>query len=399
MNCRRSNFRVLLAALTLAAAAAAPAAAQPEAALAEQIQAQGGNIIRDERGQVVGVSLARTWATDADLERILTLENLQSLDLSLTYVSDAGIERLQELQNLREINLFAAEFITDAAIAFLRGHKRLERLNLRGTDVTDTSLVFIAEMTGLKALDISYTQISDVGLEYLAELTQLEALNLGGNKISGVGLHVLKLLPNLKTLEFHGIQRRNAGYCWAPVVTDLELDTISLLTQLEELNLSWGVGLGTPRPEGAGPAGAESECRIVGGIRITDVGLAKLAELKQLRSLDLSGSLITAAGLAHLKQMPQIERLSLWNVSRLGDDAAAQLTALTSLVSLDLSDTAITDDGLKQLARLSSLKRLYISDTKVTPEGLEAFSKARPDCWVSWAQRPEAGATSSEGGS
>src|SRR6184192_3612583 len=83
-------------------------------------------------------------------------------------------------------------------------------------------------------------------------------------------LHVLKLLPKLRKLSFYGIQRRNAGWCWAPVVTDLELDTLALVRGLEELNIGYGVALGTERPRDLGPADGEAECRIAGGTRITD---------------------------------------------------------------------------------------------------------------------------------
>ena len=72
---------------------------------------------RDQTGRIVDVSLARTWATDADIERIAGLESLKRLDLSLTYISDRGAERLKALDQLEELNLFAAEFITDAAMA------------------------------------------------------------------------------------------------------------------------------------------------------------------------------------------------------------------------------------------------------------------------------------------
>ena len=174
------------------------------------IEPQGGDVVRDQKGEIVEVSLARTWATDADLARIAEVKSLKRLDLSLTYISDRGIERLKGLDRLEELNLFAAEFITDAATAFLRGHRQLKTLNLRGTDVTDTSLAYLAELTNLRSLDISFTQITDVGLEHLASLPQLEERSLGGNKISGVGLHVLKLLPKLRKLGFYGIQRRNA---------------------------------------------------------------------------------------------------------------------------------------------------------------------------------------------
>src|SRR5713101_2136624 len=300
------------------------------------IEVQGGDVVRDRKGDIVEISLARTWATDADVERIADVKSLKRLDLSLTYVSDRGIERLKGLEQLEELNLFAAEFITDAAVAFLRGNRQLKVLNLRGTDVTDTSLAYIAELPNLKSLDISFTQISDVGLEHLASLAQLEELNLGGNKISGAGLHVLKLLPRLRKLSFYGIQRRNAGWCWAPVITDLELETIALLGGLEDLNIGFGVALGTPRPADLGPADGEAECRIAGVTRVTDLGLAKLAALKKLRQLDLSGSAITASGLKTLTKLPNLQRLSLWNVKGIDDAAAVHLEALHALTSLDL---------------------------------------------------------------
>jgi internalin A len=356
--------------------------------LGRAIEAQGGRVTRDGSGRIVEVSLARTWAGDADVEPLASLKGLKKLDLSLTYVSDRAFERLKALDELEELNLFASEFITDAAMAFLRGHKRLTTLNLRGTDVTDTSLAYIAELPNLQSLDISFTQISDVGLEHLASLSQLRALNLGGNKISGAGLHVLKLLPKLAKLSFYGIQRRNAGWCWAPVITDQELETISLLSNLEDLNVGSGVALGAPRPSDLGPADGEAECRIAGGTRVTDLGLSKLAALKKLRRLDLSGSAISSAGLAALAAMPALERLSLWNAKGIDDSAAIHIGSLAALASLDLSNTAVSDRTLAQLARMKSLRRLYVSETQVSAAGLAAFGKQHPACVVSWGDRP-----------
>jgi hypothetical protein len=356
--------------------------------IVRSIEAQGGRIVRDQTGRIVDVSLARTWATDADIERIAGLKSLKRLDLSLTYISDRGAERLKALDQLEELNLFAAEFITDAAMAFLRGNRQLKTLNLRGTDVTDTSLAYVAELSQLKSLDISFTQITDVGLEHLASLAQLEELNLGGNKISGAGLHVLKLLPKLRKLSFYGIQRRNAGWCWAPVVTDLELETISLLSGLEDLNIGYGVALGVSRPADLGPADGEAECRIAGGMRVTDLGVAKLTKLEKLQHLDLSGSAITPSGLKTLANLRNLRRLSLWNVKGIDDSAAPYLEALGNLTSLDLSNTAIGDETLARHAKQSDIPRLYVGETKVTQEGLAAFRKRHPTSVVSGGARP-----------
>jgi hypothetical protein len=356
--------------------------------LIASIDAQVGDVVRDRKGDVVEISLARTWATDADVERIADVKTLKRLDLSLTYVSDRGIERLKGLEQLEELNLFAAEFVTDAAVAFLRSNRQLKVLNLRGTDVTDTSLAYIAGLTHLKSLDISFTQITDVGLEHLAALAELEELNLGGNKISGAGLHVLKLLPKLRKLSFYGIQRRNAGWCWAPVVTDLEMETIALVGGLEDLNIGFGVALGTPRPADLGPADGEAECRIAGGTRVTDLGLAKLTALKKLRQLDLSGAAISAAGVKTLAGLPELRHLSLWNVKSLDDSAAPYLGALGNLTTLDLSDTAVGDETLARLAELPNLRHLYVSDTMITQEAVAAFRKRHPSTAVSSETRP-----------
>jgi Leucine-rich repeat (LRR) protein len=284
---------------------------------------------------------------------------------------------------LEELNLDTAEFITDAALSYLRANRGLRKLNLRGTDITDISLPHIAELTALKSLDLSYTQLGDVGIESLPALVELEELNLGGTRISGINLSALRLLPKLRKLSFNGIQRRNAGACWSPLITDLDLDSIAELSGLEELNLGIGISLGrTGVPTGAG------NCRVAGGIKITDLGLAKLSRLKHLRRLDVSGAKITPPGLKVLQGLP-LDRLSLWNCAALDDSAAPTLAAIRTLANLDLSYTPAGDATLQTLASLPGLKYLYLTDTKVSPAAVEAFRKEKPTTFVSWARRPE----------
>ncbi len=363
---------------------------QAQASVVQAIEAQGGYVVRDSDGNIVEVSLARTWATDNDIERIVEIKGLKRLDLSFTYVSDRGVERLQQLQQLEDLTLDTAEFITDAAVSYLRANRGLRRLNLRGTDVTDISLPYLAELTGLRSLDLSHTQIGDVGFESLPALADLEELNVGGTRISGLNLNVLRLLPKLKKLSFNGIQHRNGGACWSALIIDLDLDTISLLSGLEELDLGIGFSLG----KGGRPmapdrtALREGDCRVAGGIKLSDLGLAKLAKLKKLRRLDFSGAQLTPAGLKVLQGLPQLERLSLWNCTALDDSAAEALAAIPSLTNLDVSYTPMGDPALQRLATLPRLKYLYLTDTKVTPVAVAAFRKDKPACFVSWVQRP-----------
>jgi len=361
------------------------AADAPQTEIAKWIEAQGGELVRGPDGSIVEVSLARTWATDNDIDRVVAIKGLKRLDLSFTYVTDRGIERLQQLQQLEELRLDTSEFITDAALSYLRANRRLTKLVLRGTDITDVGMPFLAELTALKSVDLSHTMLGDVGLESLPALTNIEELNLGGDHISGINLNFLKLLPKLRSLSLSGIQRRNAGACWTPLITDLDLETISQLTGLEELNLGVGVSLGrTGVPVGPG------NCKVTGGIRITDPGLVSLGRLRNLRRLDVSGAKITPAGLKPLAALPRLERLSLWNCAQIDDSAASALSALRSLVNLDLSYTPVGDATMHSLAGVHGLKTVYLTDTKVTPAGVAEFRKQKPAAFVSWGQRPPA---------
>lgn len=88
------------------------------------------------------------------------------------------------------------------------------------------------------------------------------------------------------------------------------------------------------------------------GRDIQNQSLFYVSELKDLTTLDLSRSKsINDTGLAYLKNMP--------------------------LISLSLSDTAVTDHGLATIATLKLLKTLDLSITKVTANGLGQLASCR----------------------
>src|SRR5689334_24416076 len=120
--------------MTLGLTALLLAAIAAPAADTRWIEAIGGFTERAPDGSVVEVSLAGTWATDNDVQRLTEWKTLKRLDLSFTYVTDRGIEQLKQLPQLEELTLDTAEFITDAAISYLRSNRNLHKLNLRGTD-------------------------------------------------------------------------------------------------------------------------------------------------------------------------------------------------------------------------------------------------------------------------
>ena len=87
---------------------------------------------------------------------------------------------------------------------------------------------------------------------------------------------------------------------------------------------------------------------------------------------------------AELAGFPHLERLILWRVKRIGDDAADRLARMKQLTVLDLAETAITDRGMEKLQSMKELQKLYLSGSAVTGPGVEAFRRANPRCDVSW---------------
>jgi hypothetical protein len=126
-------------------------------------------------------------------------------------------------------------------------------------------------------------------------------------------------------------------------ITEEGLAPLQRLGELRELYLS---RLNQFRPYGVGPPGLDDRC------------LEPIRGLTRLKTLSLSGNRITDAGLARLAQ-------------------------LTSLESLDLDATDITDAGLVHLEPLRSLKSVNLAATKVTAEGIRKLQTAIPGLEIS----------------
>ena len=176
--------------------------------------------------------------------------------------------------------------------------------------------------------------------------------------MSGLALPLLRLLPSLKHLDVNGSQRTDSGR-WGLMLTDVNVESIAALTQLEVLN--------------------------IGGSIVSDAGMATLEKMINLHTLDLSRMEITAKGLAPLMRLPALRRLNLAQSTRIDDAAAQYFLDMNRLEILDLSQTAVTDAFLDRLEGMKQLRLLMVDGTKVTPERVERFRKARPDCRILWS--------------
>ncbi len=253
----------------------AEAVAWVERQRSEKGEVFGRGWVTRKGGSVVGVSLAGTQVTGADLRRLAPFEKLQELDLSRTDLGKAGLKDLPPLTELRTLRLMDTDGVTAEGLRALAPCKELQSLELRGTQAGDAGLKELARLKRLKSLDLGRTNVTDEGLKALAGLEELQVLELGVTGVTDAGLKEVGRLEGLQTL----------GLAHLPV-TDAGLKQLAPLKGLRRLTLS--------------------------STRITNAGLKELAGLPELRTLDLRGGTVgvTDAGAAGLRKvLPECEVL------------------------------------------------------------------------------------------
>ncbi|MBK7930430.1 MAG: hypothetical protein IPJ98_24015 [Bryobacterales bacterium] len=130
-------------------------------------------------------------------------------------------------------------------------------------------------------------------------------------------------------------------------VSDADLDRIAQLDKLERLDLS--------------------------ETRVTDLGLLKLKDLKNVRELNLFyAELVTDEGLAAMRNWAKIERINARG-TKVTDNTLALLAGKTTITALDIGFAEVTDSGLQHLATLPNLRSLAVGGNKLTEVGLQVL--------------------------
>jgi|WetSurMetagenome_2_1015567.scaffolds.fasta_scaffold365901_2 hypothetical protein len=175
----RSLFLLtLLAAIAMSYVSVTVQSLHKQKAIADEIRAAGG-LVKSEK----------TWL--GRLLRDNSLANVTGVVLDGASGSDARLEHLKSLTQLQVLHLADAR-ISDAGLVHLAGFHHLESLVLRNTRITDAGLAHLEGLRYLRNLDLDNTQISDSGLAHLERLERLELLFVHGTKITDHGINRLK---------------------------------------------------------------------------------------------------------------------------------------------------------------------------------------------------------------
>lgn len=94
------------------------------------------------------------------------------------------------------------------------------------------------------------------------------------------------------------------------------------------------------------------------GKKVTDADLEKLSELTNLRELNLYNTRVGDAGLEHLKAIPTLEELELSN-TQVTDQGLDTLAEFPSLKKVFLRNTVVTDSAVEELQNRRSDLTIY----------------------------------------
>lgn len=108
------------------------------------------------------------------------------------------------------------------------------------------------------------------------------------------------------------------------------------------------------------------------GKKITNADIVQVAQLKQLRHLNLSGTPVSGATqyIAFLKELRTLDL----SETKVNDDNLARLSNLKKLEKISLRGTAVTEEGVKSIARISTLKTIDIARAQTTDAALPLVS-------------------------
>ncbi|MBN1359271.1 MAG: redoxin domain-containing protein [Sedimentisphaerales bacterium] len=300
---------------------------------------------------------------DRCVPHICGLGGLRTLVLEHAGISDEGLKSLTSLASLERLSV-VSDFLGDAGLAHIAEVASLRGLRFYGPKVTPTGPAHLAKLTLLEELFPDQASAHDDSLAVFAKLPRLHYLLLSGGGYSQAGLMHLKGLTSLKRLEFVD-----------PPVSPEWVAALAQLTQIEDLAVRNAV------LDDRHVASLESLWSLRRlllqpdfqqmGDDLGDTGLAHLAQIESLESLELRHGNFTDEGLEQLCRLRGLRSLVVPNCHRFTASGLIHLTALEHLEQLSVGSRGFTEDALAVIGQLTSLRDLTLfSGQQITNEGL-----------------------------
>lgn len=349
------------------------------------------------------VDLSRTDVTDAELDKLAGLDELEGLSFSQVKITGPGLAHLAKHVNLTDLSFYQG-IVDDADLRRLAPLKRLRGLHLQKTNVTDEGLKVIAGFPELTDLNLESTGVTDAGLKHLTSLTKLDRLTLVNTAVTDAGFVEIAKLKSLQQLIVHTTALSDAGIAHIAELPQLKYAHVgitfvtsagrdALQIKRPSCKIEWDpsrVKTGvpavaarprTPAPSAPSPSTTPPSSSSVSTANPEQARAAAEWILARKGSLDVSyGSRKTRARVAQLAQLPAepftITRVDLSKTNTTDADLE-RLAGLTDLEVLYFSECPITGPGLVHLAGLTQLQELGFYSGKLEDGGLEHLTKLK----------------------
>ncbi len=222
----------------------------------------------------------------------------------------------------------------------------------------------------------------------IGQLTELKSLTLYGQckGLTDETLLHLSGLTKLEELGTDGIQ-----------VSDVGLAKLTALVNLRSLSF-FHPSFGMKGFDGSGFAALKAlpklERLTIAGTPFNDKGMAAVAEVEQLRDFRTWHTYQTPAGNESLTKLPELksrwlgQRLRRYdggsNAASLDDSTFDVLTKLTKLESLTLDEARLSLAALQRLKELPRLKKLELRRIDISTADVEALKASLPNVAIDW---------------
>jgi hypothetical protein len=261
----------------------------------------------------------------------------------------------------------------------------------------------VGEFRKLNTLILSETQITDQGLDKLTTLSELRQLTVERTRVTSAGVAKLKeALPQCQIFAAESPERNLA--LWAlgkgGRVAVVAAGSQVVVDVKEPSNLPQAPfhvqGLAFEErafADGEIPYYIQSprlETISLQRCKISEPAFRSIVErVPTLKRLILSNTSVGDAGVTRIKRLTGLTDVSLIEAG-ITDTGAANLAELKNLKRLELTgNRGITDAGLEPLRSLTKLRMLLLEKTSVTAAGVGALKAALPDCEIVASTDPE----------
>ncbi len=149
------------------------------------------------------LALQSVAITDAGVQQLGELTDLEVLNLGHTGVAGAGLEVLRMMPRLKALSLSQCP-VNGIGFDHVAALRRLHLLHLDGTSLDDRRLKHLTHMTELRSLSVRNTKITNDGIRHLLRFPALNELNIDFTPVDDKGIRRLAGLKELRKLSCFG---------------------------------------------------------------------------------------------------------------------------------------------------------------------------------------------------